>query len=112
MSRLQRKVHLILLALGHGLDDIRKSQVYRLRAGEHQCSAGAWSWATKGTLDVGSLWSMRQCAREPVVVTLTARQYHLDPERGTAPGGASFAIEDKATSRLVWHGEDGEPLAA
>lgn len=109
-SRLQRKVNLILLASGHSYDDIFTAQVYRLNAGEHQRSAGAWSWGTKGTIDIGSQFPMRQCAREPVVVTEIARQYHVDPALGTAPLGASFAVVSKATNDLVWYGEDGEPL--
>lgn len=110
-SRLQRKVQIILIALGRRVEDIATVQVYPLRAGAHQKSAGAWSWGSRGVLDIGSQAPMSACVRSPVIVSEIARQYHVDPvgKKDGTPPGASFALLDMY-GKPVWYDDEGEPM--
>lgn len=107
---LKRKVCLILMAHGHTAASTVDVDPMRLRCGPADRSNGAWSWTSRGRAQIGSQWPMRRCARGPVVVTLIADQYHVDPcDPSSAPDGGSFAVLD-ASRNLTWHGIDGEAL--
>lgn len=110
-SRLQRKVQIILIAAGRSVEDIATVSVYPLRTGPHQKSAGAWSWGSRGAIDIGSQSTMAECLRRPVTVSLESRQYFVELA-GTKDGAqptASFALID-AYGKPVWYNDVGVRL--
>ena len=112
-SRLQRKVQIILIAAGRSVEDIATVEVYPLRTGPHQKSAGAWSWGSRGTIDIGSQSTMTECLRRPVTVSQEGRQYFVDvaATKDSPPPGASFALINMY-GKPVWYDSDGNALPA
>ncbi len=110
-SRHQRKVKMILIAAGRSVEDIATVEVYPLRTGPNQKSAGAWSWGSRGTVDIGSQATMTECLRRPVTVSLEGRQYFVDVAgtKDGAPPTASFALIDMY-GKPVWYDSDGNAL--
>lgn len=109
--KLQRKVQVILIAAGRSVEDIATVEVYPLRTGPNQKSQGAWSWGSRGAIDIGSQATMSECLRRPVTVSLEGRQYFVDvaATKDGAPPGAAFALID-VHGKLAWHDSEGAAL--
>lgn len=126
-ERLASRLNTILDVLGIADVRVASTDVRRVHAGRYQRECGAFSWFaqpmnTGRLVSFGSLYTVAECVRFPVVVSLSFGEWEFDPvlpehrEHNGVPEGAAFAVADGVTSQgcgaVQWYTAAGVVIAA